>query len=90
MDDFQKHLKESLKDPEFKKEWEASELEYQIRCMLIDARNEENLTQKELSLKSGIRQSNISRIENGNEIPSLNTLQTLAKALGKTLKITML
>lgn len=90
MDDFQKHLKESLKDPEFKKEWEASELEYQIRSMLIDARNEEHLTQKELSELSGIRQSNISRIENGNEVPSLSTLQTLASALGKRLKITLL
>jgi transcriptional regulator with XRE-family HTH domain len=51
------------------------------------ARCEENLTQQQLAERSGVRQSNISRIENGACVPSILTLQALAKGLGKHLKI---
>jgi transcriptional regulator with XRE-family HTH domain len=47
------------------------------------------MTQKELSEKTGVRQSNISRIEKGDCVPTLTTLKALAKGLGKTLKIEM-
>ena len=87
MDDFEMILEESLKNPEFKKEWEAGQIEYEIMRMLVKARNEKNLTQKELSELSGIRQSNISRIERGVCAPSINTLKAIANALGKKLKI---
>ena len=87
MDDFEMILEESLKNPEFKKEWEAGQIEYEIMRMLVKARNEKNLTQKELSELSGIRQSNISRIERGVCAPSINTLEAIANALGKKLKI---
>ena len=87
MSDFRKSLEKNLKDPEFKAEWDALELEYQIQAELIRARIESRMTQAELSKKSGIRQSNISRIENGNALPKLDTLQALATAMGKKLKI---
>ena len=45
------------------------------------------LTQKELSLRSGIAQGDISKIENGNANPSIKTLKRLATAMGKNLKI---
>ena len=45
------------------------------------------MTQNDLSEKSGIRQSNISRIENGECLPSLQTLISIAKGLNKKLKI---
>ena len=87
MDDFEKTLQESLQDEEFKKEWKNTELEYQITRMLVAARNEKQLTQKQLAEVSGVRQSNISRIENGNCVPSIATLEALAEGLGKQLKI---
>ena len=87
MDDFEKYLTESLQDPEFKREWDESELEYQIQDMLVKARATAKLTQNELAKLSGIRQSNISRIENGACLPKLETLAVLAKAMGKKLKI---
>ena len=43
MDDFEMILEESLKDPEFKKEWEAGQIEYEIMRMLVEARNEKIL-----------------------------------------------
>ena len=45
------------------------------------------MTQKELSEKTGIRQSNISRIENGNCSPTVETLEKIAEGLGKKLEI---
>ena len=90
MSDYRKSLEKNMKDPEFKKEWDALELEYQVQAELIRARLECNMTQAELAEKSGIRQSNISRIENGNAIPRLDTLKALAVAMGKNLKISMI
>ena len=90
MSDFRKSLEKNMKDPEFKKEWDNLELEYQVQAELIKARLECNMTQAELAKKSGIRQSNISRIENGNAIPRLDTLEALAMAMGKSLKISII
>ncbi len=84
---FKETLVEMLKDPEFKKEWDELEPQYQIIESLIEARNENNITQKELSRLTGITQSDISKIENGNANPSIKTLQKIAKALNKKLII---
>ena len=86
-DDFEKSLERSLEDPEFKRLWEEDELEYQIISELIALRSELNLTQEQLSQITGVRQSNISRIECGNSLPSLRTLQKIADATGKKLKL---
>ncbi len=90
MSDIDELLKEQLKDKEFAKAWEDTELEYQIKRMLIAARIEQKMTQKELAEKSGVRQSNISRIEKGACTPTLNTLKELAKGLGKQLRIELI
>jgi len=89
MSDYRKSLEKNMKDPEFRKEWDALELEYQVQAELIRARTETRMTQAELAEKSGIRQSNISRIENGNALPRLDTLEALAHAMGKQLKISI-
>ena len=86
-DDFQEYLDKQLKNKEFREEYEALEPEYIIMKAMIEARREEGLTQKELSERSGITQADISRLENGNANPSIRTLQRLANAMGKTLKI---
>ena len=46
-----------------------------------------HMTQKELAEKTGIRQSNISRIESGASSPTVDTLARIAAGLGKKLKI---
>ena len=56
---------------------------------IILARKEKNLTQKELSQLTGITQADLSKIENGNANPSLNTLLKLAKGLGKKLQVSL-
>ena len=87
MDDLDRYLNGKLKDPEFKGECERIQPEYEIMRSLIDARIKLNLTQKELAERSGVRQSNISRIENGTASPTVATLQALAAGMGKRLHI---
>lgn len=87
MTDFDEFLEKQLESPEFRKEWVALEPAYAIIKAMIDARNTNALTSKELSERSGISQSYITQLENGNANPSVKTLQRLADAMGKTLKI---
>ncbi len=87
MSDLQEYLREQLNDPEFRREYEALEPEYEAIRAIIGARIEANMTQKELAEKTGIRQSNISRIENGTCSPTIDTLARLAAGMGKKLKI---
>ncbi len=85
---FRDTLKEEMENPEFKKEWDNLEVEFQIIKAMIDGRNENHLTQRELSDMTDIAQGDISKIENGNANPSIKTLDRLADALGKKLKVT--
>ena len=87
MSDFKKHLERQLENPEFAAEWERQRPEREYIKTIIAARMEQNLTQKELAERTGIRQSNISRIENGNCSPTIATLQQIANGVGKTLHI---
>ncbi len=87
MSDLNKYLEEQMKDPEFKAEYERSRPEFELMKAMIAARNEMNLTQKELADKIGMRQSNISRIERGASSPNVDTLKAIAKGLGKELHI---
>ena len=83
MDDYKRYLNKKLENPEFKKEWDALETEAQIMHEMVKARLEAGMTQKQLSEKTGINQSNLSRIENGDGNPSVATLERIASALGK-------
>ena len=85
--DFKRYLDEQLENEGLRKAGEALEPEYTIMKAMINARNEKGLTQKELSQRSGIAQGDISKLENGNANPSLRTLQRLAEAMDKKLKI---
>lgn len=84
---FRDHLNESLEDPEFESAWNELEPEYAMIQAIINARKNSNMTQKELSEKTGITQADISRIENGNANPALSTLKRLADGMGMVLKL---
>ena len=80
-------LQEQLKDPELKKEWDDIQPEMDVIRAMIDARIEQNLTQKDLAARTGIDQADISKLENGTRNPSLKLLKKLASGLGMRLKI---
>ena len=81
------YLQEQLKDPEFKKEGDDIQPEMDVIRAMIDARIEQNLTQKDLAARTGIDQADISKLENGTRNPSLKLLKKLASGLGMRLKI---
>ena len=83
-----KELKtELMKNPEFKKEYDAIQPEMAVIQAMIDARTSQNLTQKELAKRTGIHQSDISKLENGTRNPSINLLKRLADGMDMVLKI---
>ena len=83
-----KRFKEKvLANPEVKSEYDSLQIEYDLIQAMIDARTKQNITQKELSDRTGITQADISRIENGTRNPSLDTVKRIAAALGMQLKL---
>lgn len=61
---------------------------HQIVDDLRQAAEEKNLTQIDLEHKTGLLQSNISRIFLKKYIPKISTLLTLAEAIGVEIKVT--
>ena len=88
MDDFERYLSERMRDPEFREEYEALEPEYALIRQLIEIRREQNLTQAELARRIGIQRSHLARLESGDFNPTFQTLQMIAKGLGKKLTMT--
>lgn len=80
-------LQRRLHNPEFKKEYDALKSEFSIIQALIDVRKEKQLTQKELSLLTGVDQADISRIERGIANPTLRLLRKLADGLDMDLRL---
>ena len=87
MTDFKDFLAEQWKDPEIRAEYDALEPEFSLMQAMIDARKSSGLTQKQLSERTGIAQSDISKLESGNGNPSLRTLERLAKGMGMRVQI---
>lgn len=87
MTEFDEFKEELLSDPKVKKEYDALGPEYDIIQAMIDARVKQNITQKELSERTGITQADISRIERGTRNPSLAMMKRIAAGLGMQLKL---
>ena len=87
MSSYKDYKKKVLQNPEIKSEYDALQPEYDIIQAMIDARLQQNLTQKDLSARTGITQADISRIENGTRNPSLSMVKKLARGLGMQLKL---
>ncbi len=77
-----------IKDPNFAKSYEEIQPELNVIRALIDARISKNMTQKELAEKTGIAQTEISKLENGTRNPSIKLLQRLADGMGMVLNVT--
>ena len=84
---FDDMLNEQLEDIKFRKEYEDIQPEMDVIRAIIDARTAQNLTQKELSKRTGINQADISRLENGTRNPTLSLLKRLAEGMRMELRI---
>ena len=81
------YLKEQLKDPVFKKHYDYYGKQLEIAYQILQLRKKKHISQTQLAKKMGTKQSNIARMESGQQNFSVDTLQKLAAALGSELKI---
>ena len=79
---FSETKKRLMKNPEFKKAYDALEFEYQIINALIKARAQKKLTQQQLADKIGVAQSALARFESGGVNPTLSFLKKVTSGLG--------
>jgi DNA-binding XRE family transcriptional regulator len=74
-----------LRNPEFVKERERTEPEFQALRKLILLRKEGRISQQDLADKINMRQSHIARLESGEVRPSIKMLKRYANGMGYTL-----
>lgn len=79
--------KKWLKDPEYRREYDALEDEYALAAEVAQARIRSGLSQTELARRMKTTQSTIARLESGRGKPSTRTLHRFAEATGHRLKI---
>ena len=83
-----KNWKDVKKELNFTPEEEAEmQLEMELIEATIEARKKANLTQRELSEKSGIIQPSIAKIESFAQTPQATTLIKLLYPMGYTIKV---
>ena len=78
-----------LEDPEFREVYEQGEFEYQVKCAIIDARINQNMTTKELAEKAGVKHASITKFQTGSYVPTYEFLYKIVRALGKEVKISI-
>ena len=81
------YKEKKMQDPEFAQAYDESQPEMSVIRAMIDARTSQNMTQKELSERTGIAQTEISKLENGTRNPSIKLLQRLADGMGMVLNV---
>lgn len=79
--------KKNIDNSEQIKKSRINEPIFQAILQLYETRIDLGISQKELAKLSGVRQSNISRIETGTCSPDLETISKLAYAMNKKLEI---
>ena len=79
-----------MQDPEFVVAYNEMQPEMNVIRAMIDARISQNMSQKELSERTGIAQTEISKLENGTRNPSIKLLQRLADGMDMVLNISFI
>jgi ribosome-binding protein aMBF1 (putative translation factor) len=85
--DFDDILKKELKNPEFKKHYDEYGKQLEIAYQILQLRKKKNISQAQLAKKIGTKQSNIARMESGQQNFSVDILGKIAEALGCNVKI---
>jgi ribosome-binding protein aMBF1 (putative translation factor) len=79
--------KKWLKDPAYRREYEALEGEFALVGAMMEARARAGLTQAQVARRMKTTQTAIARLEGGRIKPSTRTLERYAKATGHRLVI---
>ena len=84
---FEDMKREALRNPEFRKAYDALQPKYALISAMLDARNKKGMTQTEIARRAGTTQSAIARFEAGRTNPTLEFASRLSRALGAKLEI---
>lgn len=86
---WKEHKKILMREPDFKKEYDALEPEYKFAAALIRLRLAKGLTQEDLARLLNTKQESIARLEGGGSLPSLSTMKKIARVLEADLEINL-
>ena len=87
----EEELRESMKDEEFRRAYEALEPKYALIRELLLARRQAGMTQSAIAEKIGTTKSAVSRLESsGKHSPSISSLRKYAEAVGCELEIKLI
>ncbi len=84
---FNAHLQQKLKDPKFKKHYDEAGKQLEVAYRVQQLRKAHGISQSQLAKKLGTTQSNIARLEAGQQNLTTITLHRIAKAFDRNLKI---
>lgn len=84
---FEVHLHQELRDPEFRRAYEEEGQRLQIAHEIAELRKAERLSQKEFAKRLKTTQSVISRMEHGNQNFTLGSLEKIAKTFGREISV---
>ena len=65
----------------------AYDIYQEIREAIVSLRREQHMTQKELAVKTGLTQANLSNLEKGISKPTIDSLRKIADATGTRLVV---
>ena len=80
------HKKWMKRDPEYAREYNALEEEFNLASTMIAARGQAGLTQAQLARRMKTTQAVIARLESGRVKPSTRTLERFAAATGMRIR----
>lgn len=85
--DFDVYLKKHLKNKEFKRHYDEFGKQLEIAYQLVKLRKEKRMSQIELARQIGTTQSNVARMESGQQNFTVGILNKVAGIFDKDLKI---
>ena len=80
-------LSGEMKDAEFRRLYEEADIELRVALEIARARESKKMSQRDLANALKTKQQTVSRIERGAQNVTIETLDRIARALGRDLQV---
>lgn len=81
------YLRGEMKDSEFRRLYQEADIELRVALEITRAREAKKMSQRELAEALKTKQQTVSRIERGAQNVTIETLDKIARALGRGLEV---
>ena len=81
------YLRGEMKDAEFRRLYEEADIELRVALEITKAREAKKMSQRALAEALHTKQQTVSRIERGAQTVTIETLDRIARALGRGLQV---